>query len=182
MEEMVEVWSADGAPSGEIRLKSEVHLQGLYHATIHLWLYTGNGKVLFQKRADSKKNFPGLWDVSVAGHVSAGESIREAMVRECREELGLTINADEPKLLGIFKEEHDHGPDYRDREFHHCFLLKLESAPEQLKLQHSEVAAARWVPLTKCAEEIWGLANPGAYVPHPVSYYKEVFRAIRKQV
>lgn len=108
--------------------------------------------------------------------------MREAMARECEEELGLKIDADEPIFLDVFREEHDHGPDYKDREFHHCYLLKLADPPAQFKLQRSEVAAIRWIPLSRCAEEIWGLANPGNYVPHPVSYYKEVFKAVRGQL
>ena len=37
---------------------------------------------LCNKRGLSKKTYPGLWDVSVAGHVHAGESITTGAIRE----------------------------------------------------------------------------------------------------
>jgi 8-oxo-dGTP pyrophosphatase MutT (NUDIX family) len=36
-------------------------------------------------------NWPNLWDVSVAGHISAGEGPVEAALREAQEELGVTL-------------------------------------------------------------------------------------------
>ena len=35
--------------------REEVHKRGLWHNTVHNWLYTEDGKVIFQIRKDSKK-------------------------------------------------------------------------------------------------------------------------------
>ena len=41
--------------------------------------------------AQSKKLWPGLWDVGVGGHVDAGEFGYQAIIREATEELGLQL-------------------------------------------------------------------------------------------
>ena len=37
-------------------------------------------------------------------------------------------------------------------------------------------------PNKDIAEEVWGLANPQRYVPHDLSYYKTVIKAIKQRL
>ena len=53
MDELIDILTPEGKPTGKSALKSEAHQKGLYHATIHVWLYTNNKKILLQKRAAS---------------------------------------------------------------------------------------------------------------------------------
>lgn len=61
----------------------------LLHPVVHLHLLDGKGGLYLQKRALSKLLLPGYWDTAVGGHISYGESIEEALLRETREEIGL---------------------------------------------------------------------------------------------
>lgn len=61
------------------------------------------GEYLIQKRASTKKQGPNKWGLT-AGHVDAGESYEEAMIREIKEELGINVAIGELKPLGIFKQ------------------------------------------------------------------------------
>ena len=61
-------------PTGERKLKSEVHRDGDWHRSSHVWLLSPEGRLLLQRRSEAKVTWPGLWDVSAAGHISAGES------------------------------------------------------------------------------------------------------------
>ncbi len=135
-----------------------------------------------QQRGTSKDNFPGLWDVSVAGHIAAGEAPVVAALRELKEEIDLDIHEEALEGIGIFQEEHLHANGIIDREFHHCFLLKLTPPLPQLKPQAEEVSALKWMPFLQFAEEAWGLARSDRYVPHKSEYYAKVLREIKKRI
>lgn len=62
----------------------------LLHPVVHLHVFDAAGRLYLQKRADNKDIQPGKWDTSVGGHVDYGEDIETALMREVREELGIT--------------------------------------------------------------------------------------------
>ena len=62
----------------------------LLHPVIHLHVFNSQGELYLQKRAPDKDIQPGKWDTSVGGHVDYGEEIVVALLREVREELGIT--------------------------------------------------------------------------------------------
>ena len=103
MDEYLDIWDADGQPTGKKCLKDEAHQKGWFHTTVHIWFYTNTPSLLLQKRSLNKQTFPGLWDVSVAGHVIAGESIIDGALREIKEEIGLDIKEIDLILLEVRK-------------------------------------------------------------------------------
>jgi isopentenyldiphosphate isomerase len=179
MDELVDILDDKGAYTGEQLMKSVAHRKGLFHPTVHIWFYTKDARVLIQKRGSRKKTYPLLWDVSVAGHVEAGENILSAAIRETEEEIGLKVPAAALEKIGVYRSEQIHSKDFKDFEFHHSFIAELRIPLKNLKKQHSEVAELKLIPLIRLAEDTWGLANRSSFVPHQGSYYKEVVFAIR---
>ncbi|KAF6151243.1 hypothetical protein GIB67_002942 [Kingdonia uniflora] len=58
--------------SNKLRL---VHKDGDYHRAVNVWIYAeSTQELLLQRRSDCKDSWPGLWDISSAGHISAGDS------------------------------------------------------------------------------------------------------------
>jgi isopentenyldiphosphate isomerase len=48
---------------------SDCFFPGDWHRAVHVWLYAMNTKrLLIQKRTAFKDSWPGLWDISSAGH------------------------------------------------------------------------------------------------------------------
>ncbi len=182
MDELIEIWDESGKPTGKTALKSEAHKKGWFHPTIHLWLYTHAGKVLLQKRAENKDTFPGLWDVSVAGHILDGETPLAGALRETKEEIGLLLEADQLEFLGRFTSDQKHPGGIQDREFQYVYLAELPVPLEELNGNPEEVAALEMRSLLRLTEELWGLAAPAGYVPHSRTYYKAVFTALQSRV
>lgn len=59
-----------------------------------------DGSVLLGHRHPQRRWYPDCWDL-VGGHVETGETPAEAVVRECLEELGITIHDPAPVRITI---------------------------------------------------------------------------------
>ena len=143
MDELIDILDTEGNPTGESCMKSLAHQHGYFHATVHIWFYTKDEKVLLQKRAATKKVFPNLWDISVAGHIGAGEEILDAAVREVSEEIGLSLKKEDLTKIGTRKHQVAHDNGIQDNEFHHVFIAELKVPIESLRVQKEEVAGLK---------------------------------------
>ena len=181
MDELIDILDENGNLTGQTCLKSQAHLKGYFHPTVHVWLYTSDGKVLFQKRATNKKTFPGLWDVSVAGHIGAGENVIEAAVREVQEEIGLVVKAADLEKIGYFLSIHQHSKTLLDKEFHHTFICELEVPLSQLVKQESEVDALDLMDLETFKSKVEHKQLDG-FVPNDSSYYATVIKEISQRL
>ena len=178
MDELIDILDSDGTPTGKTAMKSEAHRKGLFHPTVHVWFYTQDGHVLLQQRGRNKSTFPLLWDVSVAGHIGAGEEITLAAIREVQEEIGLDIMEGDLENIGFFKAFHQHSETLIDREFHHSFLCELKVPLQRLRKQESEVEALRLISLDQFAQE----HGSDRYVPSSTDYYTRVVAKIQKKL
>lgn len=59
-----------------------------------------DGKILLHKRKNTGY-MDGKWDLAGTGHVEEGETAREAVVRECFEELGININVEDVEFCHL---------------------------------------------------------------------------------
>jgi isopentenyldiphosphate isomerase len=161
--ELIDILTPDGAATGVVKPKHEVHRDGDWHLAAHLWIATPEGLVLLQRRAEVKENWPGLWHISVAGHVNAGESAREAIVRESFEELGLRFAPDELAHLGTLPYHAVlNGGTYIENEIHEVFFVRREIDVAVLVLDPLEVAAVALVP-PDALDSYEMVVQPGAH-------------------
>ena len=152
MDEFIDILTPEGKPTGKTALKSEAHKNGWFHATVHIWLFTADEKILLQKRAMTKKVFPGLWDISVAGHIAAGEDIIAAAKREVFEEIGLQLQEKDFIKIGTRIHQVSHPNGIQDNEHHHVFIAELKVPIEQLTIQKEEVAGIKLFDLSVLKE------------------------------
>lgn len=136
-------------PIGKVKKRSQVHKEGDWHRSMHLWIYQSDSanddvRVLLQRRSPYKDTHPNLLDVSCAGHVNTGDDIVETTMREMDEELGGSGNMNGRYTLEDVKnsraftvtsaiegETEKHGK-YICREYQDIFILKWrEGSPMQ---------------------------------------------------
>lgn len=65
------------------------HNKNLIHRVIAVALFNDQGQILLQKRSKYKDTNPGLYTLSVSGHVDKDETYEETAQRELFEELGI---------------------------------------------------------------------------------------------
>lgn len=190
-----------------IASRDEVHQKGYWHETFHFWLIAeieGEHYLYFQLRSEDKKDYPGLLDITAAGHLLHNETIEDG-IREVKEEIGLNIAIEELDYLGVFPYEKELG-DFIDKEHAHVFLLKRLIPLQEFTLQREEVSGVFLVPL-EAFMDLWfkdhqltvliqGLvenkegnmetsewnANKANFVPHSDDFYKDVLNAIINKI
>lgn len=122
-------------------LRDEVHKKGLWHETFHCWLISeekGGNYIYLQYRSEEKSDFPGLLDITAAGHLLANETVEDG-VREVEEELGIHVNFEDLISLGVCKDQLVTDK-MIDKELTNVFLLKWRGSMEDFQLQEDEVS------------------------------------------
>lgn len=102
--EYIDIFTRDGKFTGISRPKHEAKKPGEYYRHVLIILKTadspkpceGEGQYIVQQRSLKAKYYAGKWDMT-GGAVMADETPEEAAVREVKEELDITIPADELK-------------------------------------------------------------------------------------
>lgn len=181
IEEYIDILNADGSHTGKNCLKSEIHTQGYYHDTAHVWFYNVNAEILLAQRAATKTICPLLWDVSVAGHVDAGETVAHAAVRETLEEIGLEIPEIDLEKIGVYEGFQSYSNGIKDNEFHHTFIAKINCDLKDLNLEKDEVAQVKFVSIPDFRELLKKSDVNSHFIASNTSYYLEVMHAIERR-
>lgn len=115
-----------------------VHEKGLWHNTVHCWLYDKYGNIYFQIRKDENKFY-----TTASGHVLAKETIKEAFGREIKEEIGIDIDYEKAVLVDIVTWKMDKikkdGSVFSDRAFANVYLYEISDDNIKFIFDESEV-------------------------------------------
>lgn len=181
-QERWQLYDEQGRPlSGQGATKEQVY-QGLLHGAAHVWLWRisdGALEVLLQKRADSKRTWPGKYDISAAGHIDFGEDPVTAALRETHEEIGIEALDTELEFIGAERERLVAPDGSIENELRWIYLLEL-TEDKEFALRDQEVTSVVWKPLAAFRAEV--LADPPErYVPHGSTYFETVISVLESK-
>ena len=131
--------------------KSYFHDAKGIHRSVVLILLNSKKQMLLQKRAMTKRWYPGLWTYSVAGTVVDG-NCDDSIKKETSEEIGISPN---PRFLFKFLYYDD-----IDKAF---FYLYLTQGDELVSPDKREIDEIRWIGLEDLKLDIE--KNPDIYTP-----------------
>jgi mutator protein MutT len=98
-------------------------------------------QVFLQKRASDRKLFSGCWDI-VGGHVEIGETIREALAREIREETGWELKQIVCLIDAFDWSSENNGTLARKREFD--FVVEVQGNLENPQIERDKFTEYCW--------------------------------------
>lgn len=173
-----------------LKPRDDVHRDGDWHETFHCWM-VDRTHLYLQLRSDTKREFSGLFDITAAGHLAAGETVRDG-VREIQEELGIELSLDQLTALGVFEDVIETKA-FLDREFAHTYVYPY--AGETFTLDADEVADVSKVDFETFVALLEGSRDQidatsvvtgktlqvtkEKLVPHPETYWNQVVEGVR---
>jgi len=177
--EFVDIVDENGNELGVKKEKSKVHIDGDWHKGAHVWILKDN-KILLQRRSSRKHFFPNCFDVACGGHVKSGENFEETLVRELKEELGLS----EKKENLIFLEKRkqisvNRAKNLISREILGVFLLKFDNNLKNLELDKSEISEVRFFGIDELKSQLKN--RPEMFVADK-EYFFETINKIEKML
>jgi len=110
---------------------------GENHIIIEVWTVNSAGELLLTLRHPDKREYANKWE-DTGGCAMAGESSRQATVRELFEERGIAARKEELIFLGTVKES---------TSFTDIYMLHRDVSVDALRLCEGETMAAKWVTL-----------------------------------
>lgn len=119
--------------------------EGEYHIIVAALIMNSKKEILTTKRAATKKSEPLKWELT-GGAVVAGETSLEGVLRELKEEIGLTFTPKDATLLTTIA-KHSTPADFKD-----TWLFKKDVKIEDIEFADREVTDAKWVTIDEFLE------------------------------
>ncbi len=129
-----DLYDANRNQLGRTIKRGDAFAEGEYYVCCEVWIQNSEGEFLMTQRHPDKKA-GGLWEFT-GGGVLAGETTRQAAVREVEEELGVSVDESELILLEVYQKKNY---------FMDIYVVKKDLNVENLVLQPEEVIDVKWV-------------------------------------
>ena len=148
MAEKLDVYNIDKKRTGKvIERKQGVTLNnGEYIISVQCWIVNSEGKILLTQRSLNKNN-GGKWEPT-GGLVVSGETSKQGIKRELKEEIGLDIEEDKIRLIKEIVEENEKLNFFRD-----IYLIKEDINLDELSF-NDEVIDAKYVTIEEFSKMI----------------------------
>ena len=164
--EPIDVYDADRRPTGLVIDRRSQRLgQGQYMLYAIVVVCDAQGRMLITRRALDKAWAAGWWEVP-GGGVCAGETTRDAAIREAGEEVGLDLTRGTLELLWSYRND---DPGYSDNYFADIYRATLDFSAADVRLREREATdftLASW-------DEVRELAQQGRFL-----HYERLARAL----
>jgi isopentenyl-diphosphate delta-isomerase type 1 len=138
--------------TGKLAEREYIHKKGIWHREISVWIVNGKGEILLQKRAANKKEKPNQWG-TCSGHIEAGETKEDSIIRELNEELGLEVTINKLKFMWIEKVKNK-SSGRKNYHFKYMYFLKTNYKIEDYKIQTEELSEIKYISFVKIKEII----------------------------
>lgn len=133
--EMIDIYNCEGNPTGKVKDKSEPLAPDEYRLAVGIWIADESNRLFITKRSMEKSFAPGKWE-NTSGHVRTGEDTVHAIIRELKEETGISVTEEQIQILGNACSWPYIGKNYGVR-----ISVKLED----VVFQEGETCEAKWV-------------------------------------
>lgn len=140
--EKLDVYDEHGRRTGKVVERGNLNLESNEHIAVAvIYLENSQGQFLIQKTSKEK----GEKYSSTGGHITSGDTPLEAIKREVKEELGISIDNEPIEELGYL---------LYDRPLRYMFYLKKDIDLNDITLQETEVDFVKYMTISEIKQLI----------------------------
>lgn len=139
--ELRDLYDENKQLTGEKIYKGQDVPKGRYYITVVVFMQNNKNEFLLQKRVKKKD---GKW-ATTGGHPISGETSKQGIITEIKEELGINIVEENVKLFKTIKTEDD---------FVDIYYLKEDIDINEIKIQKEEVEDVKWATIEEIQKMI----------------------------
>lgn len=136
MAELWDLYDEKREKTGNVLLRGMPVPKGCYHLVVSIWIVNSRGQYLLSQRHPDK-SYPLYWECT-GGSVLAGEDSMSGAMREVKEELGITLEAEQGTLIYQTRRE-------STQDFYDVWLFHADFDASKMILQKTEVVGVQWV-------------------------------------
>ena len=166
--ELWNVYDVNRNKTNRKMVRGEEFEPGDYHMVVHVCIFNAKGEMLIQQRQPFKQGWSNMWDVTVGGSATAGDTSQMAAQRETFEEIGLELD---------FSELRPHLTVNGEYGFNDIYLIESKVDIHKLTLQPEEVQNVKWASL----DEILQMIESGEFIPYYKSLIQLLFESRRQR-
>lgn len=158
--ELLDIYDNNGNPTGKVieRGNKNIKLESNEHIAVAvIYIENSKGEFLIQKTSKEK----GGEYSSTGGHIISGDTPLEAIKREVKEELGISIDNESIQELGYL---------LYDAPLRYMFYLKKDIDLKEIIIQESEVEFVKYMTI----DEINNLINNNQYTKSHAIIFKKI--------
>ncbi len=139
--ELRDLYDENKKLTGETIYKGQDVPKGRYYITVVIFIQNNKNEFLLQKRV---KNKDGKW-ATTGGHPVSGETSKQGIITEIKEELGINVVEENVELFKTIKTEDD---------FVDIYYLKEDIDINEIKIQKEEVEDVKWATIEEIQKMI----------------------------
>lgn len=139
--ELRDLYDENKKLTGETIYKGQDVPKGRYYITVVVFIQNNKNEFLLQKRVKKKD---GKW-ATTGGHPVSGETSKQGIITEIKEELGIKVVEENVKLFKTIKTEDD---------FVDIYFLKEDIDIKEIKIQKEEVEDVKWATIEEIQKMI----------------------------
>ncbi len=117
------------------KLRSEIDTDKDIYRVSSLWITNDKNELLLGQRSFNKRHYPGVWDVAVAGTVEKGETYETNIMKELKEELGVTGEVTPGPKVRV---------EGKYNMFIQWFFFKTNQPAESFQFERREIEQLKW--------------------------------------
>ena len=148
--------------TGETIYKGQEVPKGRYYITVVVFIQNDKNEFLIQKRVAKKD---GKW-ATTGGHPVSGETSKQGIITEIKEELGINVIENNIILFKTLKTEDD---------FVDIYYLKENINIDKIKIQEDELEDVKWA----CKEEIEKLIENGQFSESHTEFFRDCLEFLK---